>query len=159
MDPRSCESSSPRCPMCPPPPMTLCAGCSCAARPLRGTHSESCCVQTGWTVNEQELKQGSEIPRARNSACTLPRAFCRAAKQFACNAPVKSMMAGHARQQADGCPLQLVRDEVWPATAALLRGHEAAVTSVAIVRGPGGHGLIASGSEDKTIRWVARLLF
>ena len=85
------------------------------------------------------------------------RAFCRAAKQFACNAPVESMIAQHARQQADGALLQIVRDEEWSANTATLRGHSGKVTSVAIVHGSGGHGLIASGSEDKTIRWVARL--
>ena len=82
------------------------------------------------------------------------RAAYRAAKQFACNAPVNSLIAQHARQQKYGGPLQVARDEEWPANTATLRGHTGSVKSVAVVRGPGGHGLIASGSEDKTIRWA-----
>ena len=71
-----------------------------------------------------------------------------------CNAPVNSLIAQHARQQKYGGQLQVARDEEWPANTATLRGHTGSVYSVAVVRGPGGHGLIASGSEDKTIRWA-----
>ena len=83
---------------------------------------------------------------------------CRALLQLACNAPTRSCVACHARQlpQSYSVPLQLVREDGWPATVARLNHHQAIVKAVAVWQDPANQarGVIASGSKDRTIVWV-----
>ena len=67
-------------------------------------------------------------------------------------------MACHARQlpQSHIVPLQLVREDGWPAAVAMLNHHQADVKAVAVWQDPANQarGVIASGSKDGTIVWV-----
>ena len=70
-----------------------------------------------------------------------------------------AVVAGHARQlpRSRGEPLQLVREDEWPATVATLNHHTKAVCAVAVWQDPANpaRGIIASGSDDKTVMWVS----